>query len=46
VGNRDGLLKEQRWADLSQQEHSHRSIVRAIDPSRYGIDTKQFILRD
>jgi len=46
VGNRNGILESQYWVDLSQQEHAHRSIMRAIDPSSYGIDTKEFILRD
>ena len=46
VGNRAGILENQHWSDLSQQEHAHRSIMRAVDPARYGIDTKEFILRD
>jgi len=46
VGNRDGLLDCPVWADLSQEEHTHRKIVRQIDPSRYSLDIKDFILND
>jgi len=46
VGNRDGILENPYWADLSQQEHAHRSIIRTVEPARYGINTKEFILRD
>ncbi len=44
VGNRDGLLKDAAWADLSQPGEKHRKIVRLVDPSRYGLDAKDFIL--
>jgi HD-GYP domain-containing protein (c-di-GMP phosphodiesterase class II) len=44
VGNRDGLLENPLWVDLSQAEHAHRSIIRLIDPKRYGLDVKDFIL--
>lgn len=46
VGNRDGLLQEPIWVDLAQQEESERKIVRLIDPARYGLDVKNFILKD
>lgn len=46
VGDRNGLLPEAVWADLSLPEHSHRSIVRMIDPTRYGLNVRQFILDD
>jgi len=46
VGNRNGLLDEPEWADLSQEDNQHRSIVRRIDPERYGLDIKHFVLCD
>ncbi len=46
VGNRDSLMEDPIWADLSQEENSHRKIVRKLDPTRYGLDVKDFILRD
>lgn len=45
VGNKAGLLDEPLWIDLSLPEHADRKIVRQIDPSRYGLDTKSFILK-
>lgn len=46
VGNRDGLLDEPEWVDLSSEVHAHRKIVRLIDPKRYGLDVKAFVLGD
>ncbi len=46
VGNRSGLLEIPEWVDLSQDEQSHRKIVRRVEPERYGLDPKEFILRD
>ncbi len=46
VGNRDGLLEEIVWADLAQPEHRHRDILRMIEPDRYGINVRDFILGD
>lgn len=46
VGNREGLLEMPIWADLSSEENNNRKIVRKIDPSRYGLDVKDFILED
>ncbi len=46
VGNKEGLLESPEWVDLSLQENSHRSIVRKIDPERYGLDIKHFVLCD
>ena len=46
VGNRDGLFDKPTWADLASEEHRHRRIIRIIDPERYGIDIKDFILKD
>lgn len=45
IGNRNGLLPEPEWADLNQPDHAHRDIVRMIDPKRYGLDIKDFILK-
>lgn len=46
VGNRDGLLGEPEWASLAQPEHAHRNIVRLIDPERYGLNIRDFILAE
>jgi HD-GYP domain-containing protein (c-di-GMP phosphodiesterase class II) len=46
VGNKDGLLENPVWADLSLPENAERSIVRMVDPARYGLQVKDFILGD
>ncbi|MBI5265687.1 MAG: HD domain-containing protein [candidate division Zixibacteria bacterium] len=46
VGDRSGLLQTPIWTDLSLPENESRKIVRLIDPVRYGLDAKQFILSD
>ncbi len=46
VGNRQGLLPSPEWVDLSLPEHAHRTIVRMVDPTRYGLDIKDFIFSD
>ena len=44
--NSGDLLPEPEWADLSLPEENARSIVRLIDPERYGLNLREFILRD
>lgn len=46
VGNKEGLLKEPLWADLTLPEHSDRKILRMVDPARYGLQVRDFILGD
>ena len=46
VGNRQGLLPTPEWVDLSLPEHARRKIVRMVDPARYGLDIKDFVLTD
>ena len=46
VGNRSGLLEIPEWVDLSQEDQAHRRVVRRVEPERYGLDPKDFILRD
>lgn len=46
VGNKEGLLETPQWVDLSLPEHAHRNIVRMIDPARYGLDIRDFVLTD
>jgi HD-GYP domain-containing protein (c-di-GMP phosphodiesterase class II) len=46
VGDRGGLIPEPIWADLSQAEHAHRKLVRQIDPERYGLNIRDFVLDD
>jgi HD-GYP domain-containing protein (c-di-GMP phosphodiesterase class II) len=46
VGDKTGLLESPLWVDLSMPEHTDRAIVRLIDPARYGLDIKDFILKD
>ncbi|UCD64452.1 MAG: HD domain-containing protein [Candidatus Zixiibacteriota bacterium] len=46
VGNKQGILEQPEWADLSAEDNAHRVIVRRIDPTRYGLDVKHFIMCD
>jgi HD-GYP domain-containing protein (c-di-GMP phosphodiesterase class II) len=46
VGDRGGLIPEPIWADLSQAEHAHRKLVRQIDPERYSLNIRDFVLDD
>jgi len=46
VGNRAGLLADPLWVDLSAADNLERRIVRYVDPARYGLDIKDFILTD
>ncbi|MDZ4723245.1 MAG: HD domain-containing protein [candidate division Zixibacteria bacterium] len=46
VGDEKGLLADPLWTDLSQLEHAGRKIARQIDPERYGLDLKSFVLED
>ncbi len=46
IGNQHGPLSEPEWADLSLPEESGRTVVRLIDPERYGLNTRELILRD
>jgi HD-GYP domain-containing protein (c-di-GMP phosphodiesterase class II) len=46
VGNRSGLLDKPIWVDLSQEGQEHRKLTRMLDPSRYGLDVKDFVLQD
>ena len=46
VGNQEGLLEEPIWVDLSQPEHADRTITRQIEPARYGLEQRDFVLED
>ncbi len=46
VGNRHGLLDETIWVDLASPEHAHRTIIRPVNPQRYGLNVRDFILDD
>jgi HD-GYP domain-containing protein (c-di-GMP phosphodiesterase class II) len=46
VGDRSGIFESPLWTDLSLPENEHRKIVRLIDPARYGLDAKDFVLAD
>lgn len=46
IGNRQGLLPTPEWVDLSLPEHAQRKIVRMVDPARYGLNIKDFVLTD
>jgi HD-GYP domain-containing protein (c-di-GMP phosphodiesterase class II) len=46
VGDRAGLLGEPIWVDLSLPENADRQLLRQIEPERYGLDIKDFILED
>ena len=44
VGDRNGLLGEPIWLDLSLPENADRKVVRQIDPERYGLNIRDFVL--
>lgn len=46
VGDRSGIFESPLWTDLSLPENENRKIVRLIDPTRYGLDAKDFVLAD
>ncbi|NOY88485.1 MAG: HD domain-containing protein [FCB group bacterium] len=46
VGNREGLWEHSQWVDLFAEENRNRKIVRQIEPQRYGLDIKDFVLTD
>ena len=46
VGDRSGLLDSPVWTDLTLPENENRKIVRLIDPTRYSLDAKDFVLAD
>ena len=46
VGDRSGLLAEPLWVDLLLPEQADRKLVRQIDPARYGLNVRDFILSD
>jgi HD-GYP domain-containing protein (c-di-GMP phosphodiesterase class II) len=46
VGDRNGILESPLWTDLSLPDNENRKIVRLIDPARYGLDAKDFVLAD
>jgi HD-GYP domain-containing protein (c-di-GMP phosphodiesterase class II) len=46
VGDRTGLIAEPLWIDLSLPENGDRKVVRQIEPERYGLDIKDFVLED
>lgn len=46
IGNKEGLFEKAVWADLSSPDEKHRSVVRMVEPDRYGMDIKDFILKD
>jgi HD-GYP domain-containing protein (c-di-GMP phosphodiesterase class II) len=46
IGNRDGILGQTQLANLANAEHLHRHIVRIVEPDRYGINVRDFILAE
>ncbi len=46
VGDSHGILKQAQWLDLSQAEGEDRRILRIIDPERYGLNIRDFVLSD
>lgn len=44
LGDHEKLFDQPLWADLSQPEHEERKIVRRVEPEKYGLDIKDFIL--
>ena len=46
IGNAEGLLENPVWVDLSIPENYDKKIVRKVDPERFGLKLKDFILKD
>jgi hypothetical protein len=46
IGDRTGLIDPTIWADLARDEHAHRHILRMIEPERYGLRIRDFLLSD
>ncbi len=46
VGDRKGLFSDPVWVDLSLPEHADRKLVRQIEPDRYGLNIRDFVLND
>ena len=46
VGDHDGLLANPLWIDLSLPEHADRKLVQQIEPERYGLNIRHFVLDD
>ena len=46
VGNKEGLFDKPDWVDLSSPDETQRAVVRMVEPSRYGLDIKDFVLQD
>ena len=44
VGDKNGIFDSPVWADLYSPDNHHRKIVRKVDPERFGLDIKDFIL--
>jgi hypothetical protein len=38
------LLDSPLWVDLSLPEHAARKIVRMVEPERYGLNIRDFVL--
>ncbi len=46
VGNKEGILEKQEWVDLSKDEYQNIKINKMIDPGKYNLSNKDFILGD
>jgi len=44
IGNKKGIFDSPEWADLYSPDNHHRKIVRKVEPERFGLDVKDFIL--
>ena len=46
LGNREGLYDSPPWIDLSAPDRMDTHIIRSVDPARYNLDLRDFILND
>lgn len=46
IGDKNGIKETPVWTDLMAEDNLHRNIVRRIEPERYGLDIKDFILEN
>ena len=46
VGDKSGIFEKPLWADLASPDQAHRAVARMVEPERYGLDIKDFVLKD
>jgi HD-GYP domain-containing protein (c-di-GMP phosphodiesterase class II) len=46
VGDKSGIFEKPLWVDLASPDQAHRAVARMVEPERYGLDIKDFVLKD